>query len=172
MRRLATGCWTPTRIPLGTTAHKQGRVAGENALGGARQFTGSLGTQAVKVFDLVIARTGLRDNEAVAGGFTPVTMAAAADDHKVYYPGSRTIRSRITGDAATGRLLGAQLVGHLDSAVHKRVDVFATALFHGMTVDAIEVLDLSYTPPLGSPFDAVQRVTQTWARGRHLHDTR
>jgi NADPH-dependent 2,4-dienoyl-CoA reductase/sulfur reductase-like enzyme len=47
-------------LPLGTTAHKQGRIAGENALGGSREFAGSLGTQVVKVFDLVAARTGLQ----------------------------------------------------------------------------------------------------------------
>jgi NADPH-dependent 2,4-dienoyl-CoA reductase/sulfur reductase-like enzyme len=47
-----------TYLPLGTTAHKQGRVAGENATGGDRQFAGSLGTQVVKVFDHVAARTG------------------------------------------------------------------------------------------------------------------
>ena len=32
-----------TYLPLGTTAHKQGRVAGENALGGNRQFAGQPG---------------------------------------------------------------------------------------------------------------------------------
>lgn len=47
-----------TYLPLGTTAHKQGRTAGENAVGGNREFAGSLGTQVVKIFDLVIARTG------------------------------------------------------------------------------------------------------------------
>lgn len=54
-----------TYLPLGTTAHKQGRVAAENALEGNRQFAGSLGTQVVKVFNLVIARTGLRHDEAL-----------------------------------------------------------------------------------------------------------
>ncbi|HBS07632.1 MAG TPA: CoA-disulfide reductase, partial [Microbacterium sp.] len=49
-----------TYLPLGTTSHKQGRIAGENALGGDRAFAGSVGTQVVKVFDLVAARTGLR----------------------------------------------------------------------------------------------------------------
>ena len=60
-----------TYLPLGTTAHKQGRVAGENALGGSREFAGSLGTQVVKVFEMAAARTGLRDHEAVAGGLRP-----------------------------------------------------------------------------------------------------
>ncbi len=153
---------TDTYLPLGTTAHKQGRVAGENAVGGDREFAGSLGTQVLKVFDLAIARTGLRDHEATT--FRPVTVGAVADDHKAYYPGARPIHLRITGDADTGRLLGAQLVGHRDSAVHKRVDTYATALHHGMTVADIEDLDLSYTPPLGSPFDAVQIATQAWSR--------
>ena len=60
-----------TYLPLGTTAHKQGRVAGENALGGNRQFAGSLGTQVVKVFDQAAARTGLRDHEASPGRVRP-----------------------------------------------------------------------------------------------------
>ena len=59
-----------TYLPLGTTAHKQGRVAGENALGGNRQFAGSLGTQVVKIFDQAAARTGLRDHKAAAAGTT------------------------------------------------------------------------------------------------------
>jgi NADPH-dependent 2,4-dienoyl-CoA reductase/sulfur reductase-like enzyme len=54
----------PTYISLGTIAHKQGRVAGENAIGGDRQFAGALGTQSIKVFNLAIARTGLLDHEA------------------------------------------------------------------------------------------------------------
>src|SRR4029077_9379135 len=68
-----------TYLPLGTTAHKQGRVAGENALGGNRAFAGSLGTQVVKIFDQAAARTGLRDHEARPAGFDPVTVESAAD---------------------------------------------------------------------------------------------
>ena len=59
-----------TWLPLGTTAHKQGRVAGENALGGHARFAGSLGTQVVKVFDLVAARTGLREHEALGANLS------------------------------------------------------------------------------------------------------
>jgi NADPH-dependent 2,4-dienoyl-CoA reductase/sulfur reductase-like enzyme len=153
-----------TYLPLGTTAHKQGRVAGENALGGNRQFAGSLGTQVVKIFDQAAARTGLRDHEAAAAGFDPVTTETAADDHKAYYPGSHRITIRVTGDRATGRLLGMQLFGHKNAEIAKRVDIAAAAIYHGMTVDAFSDLDLSYTPPLGSPWDAVQMAAQTWVR--------
>ena len=153
-----------TYLPLGPTAHKQGRVAGENALGGSARFAGSVGTQVVKVFDLVAARTGLREHEATPVGFTPVSTTAVADDHKAYYPGAQPISIRITGDSETGKLLGAQLVGARGTETAKRVDTFATALFHGTTVAEISDLDLSYTPPLGSPWDAVQIATQRWER--------
>jgi NADPH-dependent 2,4-dienoyl-CoA reductase/sulfur reductase-like enzyme len=153
-----------TYLPLGTTAHKQGRVAGENAVGGSARFAGSVGTQVVKVFDLVAARTGLRHHEALAAGFDPATTQAVADDHKRYYPGAQPISIRITGDAGSGLLLGAQLVGRLGTETAKRVDTYATALFAGLTVEQVSDLDLSYTPPLGSPWDAVQTATQAWSR--------
>jgi NADPH-dependent 2,4-dienoyl-CoA reductase/sulfur reductase-like enzyme len=153
-----------TYLPLGTTAHKQGRVAGENALGGNRQFAGSLGTQVVKIFDQAAARTGLRDHEAAPAGFDPVTVETQADDHKAYYPGSHRITMRVTGDRTTGRLLGMQLFGHKDAEIAKRIDIAATAIFNTMTVDAVSDLDLSYTPPLGSPWDAVQASAQAWTR--------
>ncbi len=153
-----------TYLPLGTTAHKQGRVAGENACGGPREFAGSLGTQVVKIFDQAAARTGLRDHEARAAGFDPVTVASGADDHNAYYPGSHRIAMRFTGDRATGRLLGVQLFGHKNAEVAKPIDIAATAIYHGMTADEISDLDLSYTPPLGSPWDAVQAGAQAWTR--------
>ncbi len=157
-----------TYLPLGTTAHKQGRIAGENALGGNARYAGSLGTQVVKVFDLVAARTGLREHEAVAAGFDPVSSTATPDDHKAYYPGARSITIRITGDATTGQLLGAQLIGPRGTETAKRVDTYAAALFHRMSIDAMNELDLSYTPPLGSPWDAVQMAAQTWVREHQL----
>jgi NADPH-dependent 2,4-dienoyl-CoA reductase/sulfur reductase-like enzyme len=153
-----------TYLPLGTTAHKQGRVAGENALGGSRQFAGSLGTQVVKIFDQAAARTGLRHDEAVAAGFDPITGQSEADDHKAYYPGSHRITMRVTGDRRTGKLLGMQLFGDKNAEVAKRVDIAAAAIFNNMTVPEVSDLDLSYTPPLGSPWEAVQMGTQAWDR--------
>jgi NADPH-dependent 2,4-dienoyl-CoA reductase/sulfur reductase-like enzyme len=154
----------PAYLPLGTTAHKQGRVAGETAVGGDRTFAGSLGTQVVKVFELAVARTGLRDPDAAAAGFDPVTVGSVEFDHKAYYPGAHQLHLRLTGDRTTGRLLGCQLVGDHRAEVAKRIDIPAGALFHHMTVEALSDLDLSYTPPFGSPWDAVQMAAQTWTR--------
>ena len=150
-------------LPLGTTSHKQGRVAGENATGGNREFAGSVGTQVVKIFDLAVGRTGLLHSEAIEAGFDAVTVESKFWDHKAYYPGAHELRFRVTGARDTGRLLGAQILGHWQAQVAKRVDVFASAIFHGMTVDSLNDLDLSYTPPLSSPWDPLQMAAQGWA---------
>ena len=143
-----------TYLPLGTTAHKQGRIAGENAVGGNREFEGSLGTQAVKVFDLVAARTGLRMRRRKRGLILSPTISKTGitGDH----PGVEKIIIRITGDRGTRRLLGAQILGHCKSEVSKRIDIFAAALFSNMMVEQLSDLDLSYTPPLSSPWDPVE----------------
>jgi len=161
-----------TYMPLGTTAHKQGRTAGENAIGRYREFAGSLGTQVVKLFELIAARTGLREEEARSAGFDPFTTEATVWDHKAYYPSARELHLRVTGDRKTGLLLGAQMLGHKASEVSKRIDVFATALFHGMRVEAMSELDLSYTPPLSSPWDPVQMAAQTWEKARDAEPRR
>ncbi len=152
-----------TYLPLGTTSHKQGRVAGENAAGGDTEFAGVVGTQVVKVFELVIARTGLLDSEARQAGFDALTVQTEVWDHKAYYPGASRLYLRITGDPSSGRLLGAQILGSWKAEVSKRIDVFATALYHGMRVDELNELDLSYTPPLSSPWDPIQMSAQAWS---------
>jgi NADPH-dependent 2,4-dienoyl-CoA reductase/sulfur reductase-like enzyme len=152
----------PSYLPLGTTAHKQGRIAGENAIGGDHVFAGSLGTQVVKVFDLAAARTGLRHHEAAEAGLDPVTVASIQPDRTTYYPGVHRLHMRWTAQRTSGQLLGVQLVGHRDAEVAKRIDTAATALHHHMTVEAINDLDLSYAPPFATPWDAIQLGAQAW----------
>lgn len=154
----------PVYLPLGTTAHKQGRVAGINAAGGSARYAGSLGTQAVKIIDLVAARTGLRDSEAIAADYTPLSVTIAADDHKAYYPGATTMHVRITGDRNTGRLLGVQLIGAYGAEISKRVDIVAAAIHAGSAVADLADLDLTYTPPLSSPWDPIQTAAHEWSR--------
>ena len=154
-------------LPLGTTAHKQGRVAGENAVGGERTFAGSLGTQVVKIFDLAAARTGLRHHEETAAGLPPRTVAVTVADHKAYYPGAQPVHVRITGDTRSGRLLGVQMLGAVTTGVAKRIDTAAVALYHHMSVEELSDLDLSYTPPLGSPWDVLQAAAQAWKSSSH-----
>jgi NADPH-dependent 2,4-dienoyl-CoA reductase/sulfur reductase-like enzyme len=152
----------PTYISLGTIAHKQGRVAGENAIGGDRIFGGALGTQSLKVFDLAIARTGLSERDARKARFDPVTVSLEANDHKAYYPSAVPLRIQLTGDRRTGRLLGGQILGNRRAEISKRIDIVATAIFQDASVDYLNDLDLSYTPPFSSPWDPVQMAAQAW----------
>ncbi|QJT07825.1 FAD-dependent oxidoreductase [Oceanidesulfovibrio marinus] len=149
-------------LPLGTTAHKQGRIAGENAVGGDAHYAGTLGTQAVKVFDLVIARTGLNDHDATLHSVPARSVDVECTDHKAYYPGATPMHVRITGNPQTGALLGAQIVGSRRAEVAKRVDICAAAIHAGQRVDELTAMDLSYTPPLSSPWDPVQVAAQAW----------
>jgi NADPH-dependent 2,4-dienoyl-CoA reductase/sulfur reductase-like enzyme len=91
-----------------------------------------------------------------------LTIESTFWDHKVYYPGAHPFHIRLTGDTVTGRLLGAQMVGHVSGEVAKRIDSVATALFHTMSIDGLSDLDLSYTPPLSSPWDPIQMSAQAW----------
>ncbi len=152
----------PTYVPLGTTAHKQGRVAGQNAAGREAMFRGSMGTQVVKVFDLAAGRTGLSAREAEAAGLSPTEVQTIVPDHKPYYPGAHDLQIRIIGDISSGKLLGAQIVGHWQAEVAKRLDVLVTALHEGLAVQDLLDLDLSYTPPLGSPWDPIQKAADAW----------
>lgn len=139
-------------VPLGTTANKQGRVAGENVAGGRERFPGVVGTAVVKVFGLEVARTGLSSEEALAAGFrvVPATVKAAA---RARYLGGQDIMVKLIGDRASGRLLGAQMVG--PEGVAKRIDVLATALHARLTAEQVYQLDLSYAPPFSTVWDPI-----------------
>lgn len=151
-----------TYLPLGTTAHKQGRIAGAHAVGFVTPFQGIVGSQVLKAFDKVAVRTGLLPDEATQAGFTPLSVTSVVDDHKAYIPGATKITIQITGDQQTGQLLGAQLIGQFGLEIAKRSDVLASAIFNKMTVRAVSDLDLSYSPPIAAPWDAIQQATQAW----------
>jgi pyruvate/2-oxoglutarate dehydrogenase complex dihydrolipoamide dehydrogenase (E3) component len=114
--------------------------------------------------DTAVGRTGLRQEEAHSAGLNAETAELSCWDHKAYYPGAERLHLRVTGDPGSGKLLGAQIIGNWKSEVAKRIDIFASALFHEMSLDELSDLDLSYTPPLGSPWDPVQMSAQVWTR--------
>lgn len=147
---LVTG--RPAYIPLGTTANKQGRVAGENAAGGNARFEGVVGTAVIRVFELECARTGLSESEAQAAGFRVVSVVIEHGS-RAHYFGGKQMRVKLVADRASGRLLGAQLVGEEGVAV--RVDVLAAALHARMNVEQLAGLDLSYAPPFAPVWDPI-----------------
>lgn len=140
-------------IPLGTTANKQGRVAGENAAGGNASFGGIVGTAVFKTFDLEVGRTGITEKEAKAEGIDCVSNVIRHLSRAFYYPGRSDIKVKLVADRKTGLLLGAQMAGR--EGVAKRVDVFATAITARMTVHQIRNLDLGYAPPFAPVYDPI-----------------
>jgi NADPH-dependent 2,4-dienoyl-CoA reductase/sulfur reductase-like enzyme len=148
---LVTG--EPAYIPLGSTANKQGRVAGENAAGGEASFDGVVGTMVVRGFDLALARTGLTEAEARAAGYAARGTMIKAMDRPGYFPGAAPIHVKLVADEETDRLLGGQIAG--EHGVAKRIDVLATALHHKLTVTDLRRLDLSYAPPFAPVWDPI-----------------
>jgi NADPH-dependent 2,4-dienoyl-CoA reductase/sulfur reductase-like enzyme len=144
--------------PLGQPAVRQGWVAGANAARGdsstEARYAGVVGTNAVKLFGLELARTGLSLEEAAAAGFDAEETESDAHTRAGYYPGGSEIHTRLVADRR-GRLLGAQLVGR--EGVAQRVNVYAAALHAGLRVEDVERLDLAYAPPFAPTIDPVIR---------------
>lgn len=142
-------------VPLGSTANKQGRVAANAIAGRPESFPGVLGSLIVKVFDLTVARTGLSEEDAHLVGDDPVTLVAASPDRAHVFPGARPIVIKLIAERGSRRLLGAQIVG--PGVVDKRIDVLATALSFGATVDQLAQLDLTYAPPYSAAMDPLHQ---------------
>jgi rhodanese-related sulfurtransferase len=149
-------CQTPNLItgkdvyvPLGSTANKQGRVAGTCAAGGHTPFFGIVGTAIVKVFNLNIGRTGL--TEAEARGFSAISVLSPFPDKAHYFPGAKPVVLKLVADRSKGKILGLQAVG--EGNVDKRLDVAATAITFNATAADLSLLDLGYAPPYSAAMD-------------------
>jgi CoA-dependent NAD(P)H sulfur oxidoreductase len=145
-------------LPLGQPAVRQGWVAGANAAGGGpgteARYAGVVGTNAVKVFGLEVARTGLSLEEALEAGFDAVEVESESHTRAGYYPGGSRVYTRVVSETR-GRLLGAQMVGR--EGVAQRVNVYAAALHAGLKVEDVERLDLAYAPPFAPTIDPIIR---------------
>jgi CoA-dependent NAD(P)H sulfur oxidoreductase len=149
-RHLVSG--KPVYFPLGTTANKMGRVAGDNAGGGNARFAGIVGTLAAKAFDLEVARTGLSTAEARAAGFHPSSTTIRSFSHAKYL-GGKPLTATLLWDKSSGLLLGFQVAGEHGAA--QRVDAAAVALHARMRVADLEHLDLGYAPPFAQVWEAL-----------------
>ena len=160
-RHLVTG--KPVNIPLAGPANKTGRIAGANAAMDLHdvnanaperlRFAGVLGTSICRVFETVAAVTGLTEAAALTEGIDTETAYIMGNNHAGYYPGAEPIMLKVVYSPADGRLLGAQAVGGVGT--DKRIDILATAISGGMTVEDLEQLDLCYAPPFASARDII-----------------
>lgn len=140
-------------VPMGSTANKHGHVIASQITGGTEKFHGIVSTACVKVLDFNIGRTGIGEKQALEAGFKVVSALVPAPDKPEYYPGTKDIVIKLIVDGQTGRILGGQGIG--PGEVVKRIDVLATAITMGMTVDMLADLDLAYAPPFNTALDAL-----------------
>jgi len=138
-------------VPMGSTANKHGHVIAANITGGSEKFPGIVSTACVKVFDFNTGRVGLGERQAIEAGYETVTALVPGADKPGYYPRSKEVIIKLIVDKKTRRILGGQGTGPGD--VIKRIDVLATGITAGMTVDTLAVLDLAYAPPYNSAMD-------------------
>ncbi len=140
-------------IPLGTTANKQGRVAGDNASGKRTKFAGVVATAAVQVFDQEIGRTGITENYARKLKMPVKAVTIKSRSRAGYFPNGAELHLKLIFNFLNGRILGAQIIG--GEGVAKRLDVLATALQQKLTVQQLSALDLSYAPPFAPVWDPI-----------------
>ncbi|MGL4402673.1 MAG: FAD-dependent oxidoreductase [Fusobacteriaceae bacterium] len=142
-----------TYVPMGSTANKMGRILGDRLTGGNLEFKGILGTSIFKVFDMAVGGTGLSEKEAREKGYSIEIIHNIKPNQTEYLSTSREMVIKAIADRKTGKLLGVQILG--ENGVDKRIDVFATLLAMGATVDQLFHLDLAYAPPFSTTKDPV-----------------
>ena len=142
----------PIYRPLGSTANKMGRIAGDIITGGTLEHRGILGTGIVRVFDLAVAYTGLTEKEAKLEGLETAILYNIKPDHADYL-GGKELTIKALADKSSGRILGAQIIG--EQGVDKRIDVIATAISFGAVAEDLFHLDLAYAPPFATTKDPV-----------------
>ena len=146
-----TGAWS--HIPLAGPANRQGRIAADNICGRSSHYDGTWGTAILRLFTLSAGCTGANEKSLRKAGIPFQTVYLHPGSHAGYYPGAQLIAMKILFAPNTGKLLGAQAVG--PDGIDKRIDILATALQAGRTMDDIAELELAYAPPFGSAKDPV-----------------
>ncbi len=141
------------RIPLAGPANRQGRIAAENIMGGNHAYKGALGTSVVRVFEAVCGTTGLSLKQARAAEIDADAVVVHKEHHTAYYPGAENVTVLLIYNRETGEILGGQTAGY--KGADKRLDVIATATAAKMTIHDLADIDLSYSPPIGTPNDAI-----------------
>ncbi|MGG3572253.1 FAD-dependent oxidoreductase [Bacillus gobiensis] len=142
----------PIYRPLGSTANKMGRIAGDVITGGNLEHRGILGTGILRVFDFAVGQTGLNEKEAREEGYD-IEVLHNLKPAKAEYLGGKELVIKAVADRASGRILGVQAVG--EEGVDKRIDVFATAITFKAKAEDLFHLDLAYAPPFSTTKDPV-----------------
>jgi CoA-disulfide reductase len=142
-----------TFVPLAWPANRQGRLVADHIHGFASTYKGTLGTTIAKVFELTVAATGNNEKILKRLEIPYEVVHVHPMNHASYYPQASQMTLKLIFDKQTGQIYGAQAVGK--EGVDKRIDVIATAIKGGLTVDELADLELAYAPPFSSAKDPV-----------------
>jgi len=151
----------PVFFPQGSLANRQGRIIGTNLAGGSAKFSGTVGSFAIKIFDLAVASTGITPQSALKNGFQAVPVLVVQADRAHFYPTQELIYFQLTVDQKTRRVLGAQAVGANGDAVVGRINAVAAILPFKPSVEDISNLEIAYSPPFASALDVVNAAGNT-----------
>jgi rhodanese-related sulfurtransferase len=144
---------TPTRLALAGPAIRQARAAADHMYGKPHQNKGVIGSSVVEVFDMNFASTGLTVKAAERAGIPVDSVYVMPGDKVGLMPDVNVMHFKLVYEVPTGRILGAQAAGK--GNVDKRVDVIATLVTMGGTVEDLKELELCYAPPFGTGRDVV-----------------
>lgn len=144
----------PTMSQLGSSAVRQGLVAGANAAG-KKRICGSVASPWVSVIgDIHIAGTGLSLGLASWYGVKTVEGKATGLTRARYYPGGKELTVKIIADAASHRIIGAQILAGEDAT--GRIDWLTSAIIDGITAEDFAVrAENAYCPPTSMVRDVV-----------------
>jgi NADPH-dependent 2,4-dienoyl-CoA reductase/sulfur reductase-like enzyme/rhodanese-related sulfurtransferase len=151
----------PVYFPQGSLANRQGRVIGTNLAGGSARFDGTVGSFAIKIFDLSVASVGLTCQSALNNGFDAESVIVVQADRAHFYPTHDLIYLQLTVDRKTRRILGAQAVGANGDAVTGRINTIAASFPGKSTIEDISNLEIAYSPPFASALDIVNAAGNT-----------
>lgn len=142
-----------TAIALAWPANRQGRLVADHINGLKAEYKGSLGSSVVKIFDYIAASTG-NSEKVLKRKNTPYEISyVTRGNHAGYYPDAQEILIKLIFDPKTGKIFGAQAFGHVGT--EKRIDVIATAIKGGLTIEDLPDIELCYAPPFSSAKDPV-----------------
>ncbi|CAB4643513.1 MAG: SidA/IucD/PvdA family monooxygenase [Actinobacteria bacterium] len=142
-----------TLIPLANLANRHGRLIADVIAGRDVKAHAATGTVILGAFGFAVGITGLSERAATKAGIKHQVIHIHPNNHAGYYPGSKRLSMKVLFDPATGKILGAQANG--EDGVDKRMDVIATAMHGGLTIDDLMDLELAYAPQFGSAKDAI-----------------
>ena len=146
-------------MPLGSTANKQGRVAGLQAAGvSSESFHGITGTQLVKIFNLEVGKTGLNTRDAETEGIPADSVSVTWHSRAGYYPGAEEMLVTLTVRRDSGLVIGGEIAGTDGAAL--RTNIIAASITGGIHVNDLAYMDLGYAPPFSPVWDPVAAAAQ------------